>query len=197
MIRKIQTKKDLEKEENKKKIIMSVVLGVIMLLSTAGYFVNDMFSDKKISVKIENTEFKKADSGYWEFKTLSGNYLTLYNPLETKNVSVNFNLYLDYYNGKPLYFSSEPIEDLPVSAIQEILRNIGQLTLRNSYACLSNNCSADYPIKNCSADNIIIYEESKNNVTSVTQEDKCVKIYYSEGKGELVSDAFLFKILGL
>ena len=83
------------------------------------------------------------------------------------------------------------------SAAQEILRVIGSLTLRNNYACLNEDCSQDYVTKNCSQENIIICQESKNNQTKIAQEDKCVRITYAPGDAERASDAFLFKILGV
>lgn len=196
MLRRIMTKEEKEKRDQKNKTIISIVLAVIMLFSTAGYFVMDFSGQKSNSIKYNNIEFKKSDSGYWEFKSSGQIFSTLYNPLETQNISINIVSNIHSYTNQPLYFSAEPIETMP-GANQEIIRNIGSLTLRNNYACLDDNCSQDYITKNCSTDNIIIYQESKNNQTSIIQEEKCIKIIYKEGEAEEASDAFLFKILGI
>jgi hypothetical protein len=195
MIRKLQSKDELEKRDHRNKVIMSAVLGLIMLLSTAGYFVMDFSSQKANSIKYNNIEFKQID-GYWQFSLNGQSFSVVYNPLETENISAGITSNFYSYANQPLYFSAEPIEEIP-GATQEILRNIESLTLRNNYACLDDNCSQDYAIKDCALDNVIIYQESKNNQTKITQEGKCVRILYASGEAERASDAFLFKILGV
>jgi hypothetical protein len=102
----------------------------------------------------------------------------------------------DYY-GALLYLSAQPIEDFSQAASQEILRNIGGLISRSNPACLDENCSQDYPPKNCSGDNIIVFKESKTNSSSLSQNNKCVILEYSSGEEEMVADAFLFRIMDI
>jgi hypothetical protein len=196
MIRKIMSKEEIERKDKRNKTIMGIILAVIMLLSTAGYFVMDFSSQKANSVKYNNVEFKETD-GYWTFTLNGQSFSTLYNPLDTQNISVSVINTLYSYSNQPLYFSSKPIEEMPSYASQEILRNIGSFTLRNNYACLDENCSQDYAVKDCSNDNIIVYQESNDNQTKIYQENKCVTIAYAPGEAERASDAMLFKILGI
>ena len=197
MIRKIMSREDIEKKEHKNRVIMSVVLAVIMLFSTAGYFVMDFTGQKTKTIDYNGIKFKQNQYTTWDFIINSQAYQTIFNPEETKNISVNINTTIYTYTNQPIYFSGIPIETLSGPGVQEIVKNIGGLTLRNNYACVEENCSQDYVIKNCLNDNIIIFQISNNNQTKITQKDKCVDIIYAEGDSERASDAFLFKILGL
>jgi hypothetical protein len=197
MIRKILSKEEMEKKDHKNKVIMSVVLAVIMLFSTAGYFVMDFSSSKQNTITYNNVDFTKNDYGLWAFSLNGNTYQTIFNPQETENVSANIGATIYQYSNQPLYFSAEPIEDIPDYASQEIIQGIGNFIARVNYACLEDNCTRDYAIKNCSIDNVIIFKESEFNRTKITQEEKCVKIEYSAGEAERASDAFLFKILGV
>ena len=191
------SKEDIEKKDHRNKVIMSIVLAVIMLFSTAGYFVMDFSSQKANSLEYNGVKFTQNEYGLWAANINGVAYQTLFNPKETKNISVNIMSNLYAYTNQPIYFSGEPIEEIPGSGVQEILRNIGSVVVRSNYACLEEDCSMDYVIKNCTNDNIIIFKESQNNQTSITQNERCVNIIYAQGELERASDAFLFKILGI
>jgi hypothetical protein len=186
---------ELEKKEHKKKVIMSIVLGVIMLFSTAGYFVMDFSGQKLTTLTYNNIKFTQNENGLWDFTINGANYRTLFNPSSTQNISINITNSRYNYNNQPLYFSGEPIEDISGAGMQEILNNIQSLLTRINYACISENCSQDYVLKDCKKDNIIIFQQSKNNQSSIIQHNNCVDIIYAPGEAERLADAFLFKIL--
>jgi hypothetical protein len=80
---------------------------------------------------------------------------------------------------------------------QEILNNLERYVSRSQEACLNSGVNmsdcGDLPVKSCE-DNLIIFEDSLNNITSVRKEGNCVYI-----SGDLLagSDAFLYKLLGI
>jgi len=195
MIRKLMSKEEIEKKDHRNKVIMSVVLGVIMLFSTAGYFVMDFSGQKSSTVKYNNIQFKQNEYSLWDFVLNGQAYQTKFNPQDTQNISITILNNLASYSNQPIYFSGEPIEDISGLGMQEILKNIQTIVSRSNYACLSLDCSGNYAIKNCSNDNMIIFKTSSNNQTLITQEDKCVRITYAAGEAERAADAFLFKIL--
>lgn len=188
---------ELEKKEHKKKVIMSIILGVIMLFSTAGYFVMDFSGQKLSTISYNNIKFNQNQYGSWDF-TLNGvTYQTAFNPQETQNISTVITSNLNTYGNQPLYFSGEPIEELSSSGMQEILKNIQSLVSRSNYACVEENCSQNYALKNCKSDNILVFKEFKDNETSIVQQDSCVVITYKSSEAQRAADAFLFKILGV
>lgn len=196
MIRRLMTEEERKKKSQRNRTIMSIILAIIMLFSTAGYFVMDFSSEKTSKVMHNSIEFKQNEYGSWDFSTGGKSFQTLYNPEQTANISANIASTIYTYSGQPLYFSGIPVEDIPAYAMQEIAGNIGSLTARVNYACLDDNCSRDYAVKNCSNDNVIVFKESEINMTKVTQSEKCVQIEYASGEAERASDAFLFRILG-
>ncbi len=191
------SQEELERREHKNKVIMSVVLGVIMLFSTAGYFVMDFSGQTLSTIKYNNIQFKQNEYGLWDF-TLNGiAYQTTFNPEKTENISTDITTSISSYSNQPVYFSSEPIEDMPGSGAQEIMKNLQSISSRMNYACTQENCSSDYVVKDCSTDNLIIFQASSENQTFITQEYKCIKINYALGDVERASDAFLFELLGV
>lgn len=191
------SQEDIEKKEHKNKVIMSVVLGVIMLLSTAGYFVMDFSSSQTNSIKYNDFLFKQNEYGLWDFSLNNQAYQTFFNPKQTENISVIITRTLSSYTNLPLYFSAEPIQDLSGNGAQEIIKNIPQIPSRVNYACLNENCSADYVLKDCQKDNIIIFEKNQNNQTRVFEKDKCIVVSYSLDEEQRAVDALIFKLLGI
>ncbi|MBM3247618.1 hypothetical protein FJZ17_03725 [Candidatus Pacearchaeota archaeon] len=195
MIRRITSREEIEKKRERNNKIIVIVLGLIMLLSSAGYFASDYASNKANSIDYNNVNFKQNDYGYWDFELNSQKYTTLYNPLDVANVSIEAEKALGEYAGKTLYFASPGSEDYSEGARAEILTNLGYFISKTNFACLNSDCIEDYPIKNCSSDSLVLFELS--NKSSVKSKEKCIIIQYKEGEAELVADAFLYRILGL
>lgn len=197
MIRKIMSEAEREAKDIRNKRIMGVVLGLIMLLSTAGYFVFDFSTAKTKSIDYAGIKFSQTTAGTWSFSYAGNSYETRYIPTDTKSIPVTITKTLsDYYN-KPLYITANPIDYISLSSNSEILKNINTMILRASFACMDDNCSQNYPIKDCSSDNMIVFEQSTTNSSSITQNQKCVTLRYAAGDEEKVADAFLFEIIGI
>jgi len=122
-----------------------------------------------------------------------GEFSTQFTPEDTQNISAPIFKNLYSYSGKPLFFSGES------PGKQEIARNLIDFLSRYPQdACIDNYeklCKEDSPIKNCSQDNIIIFQEK--NETEISQEENCIFISALYSEQIRASDAFIFKILEL
>jgi hypothetical protein len=193
-MKKLLTKEEQDKKKKRNQLILGLVLIGLMLFSTAGYALSDR-EDSSSNIKKINyngIDFIKDSSDYWRFSLNGYDFITQYNPEETKEIKTLGSKLLADYNGKPLYFSGEA-----VPAFSEIERNIGRFALRTSMACLSENCSGDYPIKSCSEDNIIAIQITNDSLGDISQDTNCIFINSNELNQTKYADAVLFEILGI
>jgi hypothetical protein len=197
MLRKLMSEAERLEKEKRNKRIAGIVLGLIMLLSTAGYFVFDFSEEKTGKVEYAGIEFLQTQYNTWTFSYEGNNYQFSYLPEQTSNISVSITQELTDYSNKPLYISANPIEDIPYTTNQEIVINLERIVQRINFACLDESCSQDYPVKNCSEDNIIIFEISNSNLSKVTQKEKCIVIDYVSGEEEMAVEAFLYRLIGI
>jgi len=200
-IRKIISAEEQEAKDKRNKKIIVIVLGIIMLLSSLSYaFLSFEKEDngngttgEKISYN--GVDFVKTDYETWKFAIQGYNFETRYNPEETLNISAILTNNIQSYSNSPLYFGVDNREDIETAGNSEIVQNIGNFLLKYQTSCLTNNCTEDAPIKNCSANNVIIFKEADK--TKITENEKCVQIDYVIGDAVRAADAFIFKILGL
>jgi len=193
-MRKIITKQDRDRKNKINQILIGAVLIVIMVFGTLGgamLFKNNEESSEEIVYK--GIEFVQEDSGYWKFNIQGYEFLTKYNPTETEDIYFFVYGFINDYANKPLYFVSEYNEPN-----FELSRNLNSFASRFNEACLpESNCSDDSPVKNCSADNVIIIKEPEEENSRIYQEENCVYIIAEFSNQTRYADAFLFKILGL
>jgi hypothetical protein len=194
-MKKIASKEEKEKSESRKRRIIVIAVGVIMVLSTLGYsfmsFGRGGEQGRKTKSSYRGIDFNLGEYG-WNFEVQGLQFITQYLPEDTENISASIFINAQDYYGKPLYFSYESLQE----GVREIESNLNGIASRMQYACLYENCS-QYAIKNCTSDNIIIIQESKENETFISQEDNCVTISASLGEIARASDRFLYKILGI
>ncbi len=188
-MKKIISKEEQEKKDKRNRFIIGVILIGLMLLSTVGYALYETGS-KKVSSKQYNGVDFLFSNGKWYFEMDGRVFSTYFNPEDTENISIAGSMKLGDYTNQALFFSVGSSQD----AIQEITSNLGNLVTRTQYVCIED-CEEDLPIKNCSEGNIIITLDV--NQTSVKQEDKCVYLLASNEEMIRVSDAFIFKLLGI
>jgi hypothetical protein len=190
-IRKIVSKKEEDKKKKRNQLIAGIVMIAVMFFSVAGYSFIGRNNSGGTTTKIvyKGIEFTK-ENNLWNAKIGDSKFSFHYNPNEVGKINSTLNL-LEDYSGKPLYFSSNGAEI-------EITRNLfyqNQIVQRVQYACLEGKeCIADYPIKTC-ADNFIIISESEN--AEIKQQGNCLFI---QGKKEdlvKLTDSVLFKMIGI
>jgi len=196
-IRKIISEEERERVKKRNIRAMSIILAAIMLFSSLGYFANDLFTTKENSITYNGLKFIQTDYGTWTFLAGGKNFETKFNPEQTKTVSVILTKNLQSYYNQPLYFGVDSASEISSLGNAEVARNLQEFVTKSQLSCITANCSEDYPIKNCSANSVIIFKSSALNITRVSEENNCVVIQYAPGNEELVADAFLFKIFGI
>lgn len=188
-MQKIINKDNTEKKQRRNKIILSIILVVLMIFSTAGYAIYQSTGSGNKKVTYNGIKFTLGNDGYWHFSFLNQDFLTRYNPYEVSNISASISLKIDNYNNKILYFSYDSDRD----GINEILQNL-KVENRVQYVCI-DDCNEDLPVKTCS-DNIIIIQEF-NSTSLIKQEQNCIYILAEPADIIKASDKFIFKILGI
>ncbi len=189
-MKKIITRDKQSKKDKKNQLIIGGILIVVMLFSTIGFAVGNRSEGDSKKIEYKGINFEQDSSGEWRFMISNQEFVTKYNPEETANVSFFSYLSINDYMDEPLYFVGGASE-----VNYEIARNLGKYVLRIQEACLDENCSGDFPIKNCSVDNVVVFEESEQEEIYI--EDNCVFISSSFENQTIYADAFLFKILGI
>lgn len=188
---KIVTRSEKDFKNRRNQLIIGAVLIGLMVFSTLGYALGNAGDEESESVQFGPVEFNRDNTGYWNFNIDGFDFFTLYNPEEVGDINFFNQQSLQKYNGKPLYF---------VGGFQEpnieLSRNLNSFVLRFNEACLDDECDGDFPVKNCSEDNVIIFEEVEGS-GSITQEENCVFIKSDLGNQTRYADAYLFKLLGI
>jgi len=190
IMREIGSEKQRALKEARKRKIMVIVIGIILVFSILGsyYGLSDEGNEEKITYK--GIDFELQENGW--YSSISGyEFSTFYNPLETENISIAIQNDINNYAGMPLYFSDDSLHE----GIGEIEKNLYALVSRSQFACFTENCT-QYAVKNCT-DNLIIIQESKNNETFIKQEENCIFITAPNNEILRACDRFLFKIIGL
>ncbi|MBS3080023.1 hypothetical protein J4221_01000 [Candidatus Pacearchaeota archaeon] len=193
-MKKILSKEEKDRITRRNQLILGLILIGLMILSTLGFaFSNNIAGNSQGKIEYNGIEFTQ-DNGYWKFSASGYEFLTLYNPEETKDIAFSGYVSLNNYMSKPLYFVSKK------NSFSEIERNLaGRIALRVQEACIENgSCDKDLPVKNCKDDNIIVYKEVINNSDEkIYQKDNCIFIETQVSNVEKYEDAFLFNILGI
>ncbi len=193
-MRKIITQEKQNKKTKRNQLVIGLVLIVLMLFSVIGYALSGRGDDNSKTIEYNEIKFTQDNSGYWNFKIQGQNLITKYNPKETEDISFFNSLNMADYSNKPLYLIGGFAE-----SNYEIARNLNSFVLRTQEACLNEkDCLKDFPIKNCSIDNIIVIKEPEEDLKEkIYQEENCLFITASLQNQTRYTDAFLFKILGI
>jgi len=188
-MKRLKAKGSEVKKQKKNQIIISVILIIVMFGSVFGVIVNS-FGRKEDNSKVDYNGFEFIKkSNFWLLELGDFDFIFKYNPNEIQEIETEVKYLNNYYN-KPLYLSSEHAE-----ATYEIVSNLNQISLRTQNACLNeNDCEGDLPTITCE-DNFIIIEEK--NQTNIIQDNNCVFIQGPQENLTMVSDEFLFHILGI
>ena len=186
-MKRLKSKHGESKRQKKNQVIIGVILIIVMFGSVFGIIVNSFGEKENKKVEYNGFEFVN-DNGFWALELGNFEFVFKYNPYEIKEINTEVK-YLNNYDNKPLYISSEYPE-----ATYEIASNLDQAVLRIHNACLEEGCKEDRPTKTCE-DNFIIIEEK--NETNIIQNNNCVFIQGPKENITQISDEFLFHILGV
>ena len=191
-MRSLVNKKDKSKQNQ---WILGIFLIIVMLFSVLGYALGGGDNQDNKKIEYNDIEFIQDNSEYWNFNIQGNNFMTKYNPEETKDISFFTYSQINDYVSKPLYLVGKFQEPN-----YEIIRNLNNLVLRAQNACLSEkDCLDNLPIKNCSVDNIIVIQEPlvETDKGNIYQQENCIFITANLGNQTRYVDKFLFQILGI
>ena len=181
-MKKIKSREEIESQQKRMKLIISVLIIFLMVFSTAGFA---LFNGSGIS----NNQEIEQENGYYNGRYYvyqqNGKEFYFTNSIEeTQGVQIELSHTLNSYSGSPVFFISD--NDV---IFNEVSLNLGQFVPRIQRACLEE-CDEDLPEKECT-ENLIVYNEAEEN--KVYQDENCVFI-----EGDLIAvDAFLYKVLGI
>jgi hypothetical protein len=200
-MRKIISKEEKDKKTRRNQLLIGGILILIMLFGYGAISLNNKSdTTEEDRIKYNGIDFIKDNSGYWNFAIQGQQFIIINNPENISKINFLSTLNLNYYSNKPLYFVGDIGE-----GSSEISRNLAnRFVLRIQQACLDEKeCKGNFPIKNCSSDNMIIFKEISNNETennvteTMYQEENCVFIFSKYENQSKYADKFLFKLLGI
>jgi len=200
-MRKIISKEEKDKKTRRNQLLIGGILILIMLFGYGAISLNNKEdTTEEDRIKYNGIDFIKDNSGYWNFAIQGQQFIIINNPENISKINFLSTLNLNYYSNKPLYFVGDIGE-----GSSEISRNLAnRFVLRIQQACLEEKeCKGNFPIKNCSSDNMIIFKEISNNETennvteTMYQEENCVFIFSKYENQSKYADKFLLKLLGI
>ncbi|MBX4212323.1 hypothetical protein KW787_02605 [Candidatus Pacearchaeota archaeon] len=176
-MRSIETREIVEKKEKRRARLISALLLLILVGSTAGYaFLSNTATNT-------STPAEQNPNGQWSASFEGQDLLFSSSPNSTKDIQAPY-ITINQYAGKPLYIVSDS-----EAISNEIASTLGRYTSRVQKACYLN-CKEDLPEKDCT-ENLIIWNQSEDN--KIYQQDSCIFI-----DGDLRAvDAFLYKVFDI
>ena len=169
-MRKIEKTEKKEKRQKINQMILGIGLIVLMIGSSIGFAVvfnggNSNTNDNNSNnLNYNGVNFVKNQNGFWQFESLGKIFQTYYNPELTKDTSLNFQLDINDYSNKPLYY----VFDNSSIALNELQINFGEIVLRQSRACLNQlECSDENAIIKTCEDNVIINDNVKFKIYDI------------------------------
>lgn len=196
-MRSIITREEKDRVIKRNAWLVGGILIFLMVLSTLGFaFSNKDSNNSEGNQIVKYNGIKFIQNGeYWRFNVQGVELFTENNAEEVENISFTNYLTIQNYAGKPLYF----VGNSPAYA--SLGSNLGNFVLRIGLACLNGeNCTGDFPVKNCSVDNVINIKEvdyDSDYVENIVQDENCVFIQASLQNQTKYADALLFELLGM
>ncbi|MFA5485341.1 MAG: hypothetical protein WC260_03800 [Candidatus Pacearchaeota archaeon] len=186
-MRKIKTKQQLDKEQKKKQIMLSVLLIALLGFSTIGYAFFSSTEDKQQTHNYKNLKFIQQNE-LWYTQINNDYYIFEYLPNQIADIIINTTMKIQNIENKPLYI----VNPQDISYI--LTSNLQNHVLRFQEACINlEECNENIPLKDCSIDNIIIIKSSSEK-TQVIQDQNCI---YLEGDISKTSNKFLYSLFNI
>jgi len=195
-MRKIEKTEKKEKRQKINQMILGIGLIVLMIGSSLGFAVvfngddSNTNEDNPNSLDYNGVNFVKNQNGFWQFESLGKVFQTYSSPELTENTPLDFQLNIDDYSNKPLYY----VFDNSSIALNELQINFGEIVLRQSKACLDQlKCSDENLIVKTCEDNVIIIKPSEE--IKAYKEGNCVFIEGNENQQLLLADKLIYNLL--
>ena len=180
MIRRLQTKEELDRKKKRNNKILSLTMLSILLFSTIGYafFINPDSSSSN-SNQGQNSDSTQSDKINFQYQ---GTQFVLISTLnQIKDIPIDITIGPESYISQPIY-----IDIKNEGVLKEITLNLGKISSTIQKACYGK-CEENLPEKDCTS-NLIVWNQSIDK--KVYQKDKCIFI-----EGDItVADAFIYKL---
>ena len=191
MRRKILSKEELRKKENKRQFTLGAILVFLLMVSTFGIAINSFDFSKEETFKFNDYLFTQ-EGNYYTLNLNSNYFYFLTNPNNFSKINYEDSLSINLGNlmYKPLYIDSK--ESIPS---QQIYQNLNPYVQRTQFACIEEtNCEEDLPIKT-REDNIIEIKKSKKN--KIYSKENCTFIEGKEEDLTALTEITILKLLGI
>jgi hypothetical protein len=180
-MRKILTREETARKEKRRNQILSIVLLLIMVGSTAGFAFFSRSDGSSSGGKDKVVPYGDKWATY-----IDDQPIIFSNPPDVLNdTSVILLSTIGQFSGKPLYIVSDSN-----AFYGEIYSSLGRYAARVQNACYSS-CENSTLVEKTCADNLIVIKPAEKN--KVYQNQSCIFI---EGDMRAV-DAFLYRVLGI
>jgi len=189
-MRRLTLKKESSKKEKAWKISLGVSLILLMAAGPIGYafFSGDNSSFGNSEIDYKGYVFYLDENGRWNSEIDGYTFTTTYNPFDTENISIDFELSLNEFYNKPLYFVN-------AEGYSELIGNIERFAERYQEVCLEElECEKELVVKNCSS-NVVVFKESEES--SVRREGNCIFIESPVEERTKLNNRIIFKLLGI
>ena len=179
-MRQIENERLVAARAKRRQIILSVVMIVILVGSTAGYAISLISGD---STPVDQTQ-PYFDGNSWIVPYARYQFAVQTSPQEARNVSITGSFSLENFRGQAVYLDSES------ESIKQLLGGVLSLTAqRVQEACYGSCDRIDVPERDCSSPLIVWRGSSVNRIYT---NSSCVII-----EGDYTSaDAFVYRVLG-
>ncbi len=186
----------IARKESKKKLILPVFIGLIMILSVIGFSLTYNNDNSAINldsaVTYNNRQYTRTSEG-WAVKLADGYAAFSYHPGELESINIpNFNL------ANKVYLAYDP--DNKDQNIDFIIQKLNNILLYNNVrpvkACTKDTSSCpNLPIIDCNSDKaIVIMQEEELNIE---KQNSCLTISGSTSDINKATDKLAMQWLGL
>lgn len=184
-MRRIITADEKAKREKKRARVLSVLMLVILLGSTAGFAFISYQQDQQPQQASQQQEQLQETANGWLFSFQGQQFLALTSPAAVADIPLDTTVTLEQYAGDVLYLDAES-----EAVVNELATTVGKYASRVQQAC-HGQCARDLPEMNCTQGNLIVWKAADDN--AVLEEERCIFI---EGDMRAV-DAFIYKVFGV
>jgi len=190
-LKKIQSKKEIEKKQKRNQLVIGLILIFVMLISTAGYAFDQTRTEKKI---YNNIVFVKQESNLWQAQKIGT--LTQFLPQEVAIINGSVSISKSQLDGKIFYFDIFSSDEL--NAANEVMKNLA--VAKTQQICIEGEENKEgcenLAIKSCFDENlnnyIFVFKSESNSTLNLEKKGYCI-FFNADGENLIkATDKFIF-----
>lgn len=194
-MKKIVSKTQLKKSQQRKQLIAGLLLVGLMIFSTIAYSFMSRDNEETSSSAFHYKGLGFVEQNGYYFANNGQFQITLLNDPRLNNASfeMNLNTSLSKIYNLPLYLDSEDYLSSSL-IVQNLGPEVNRLAQRVQFACIDeNDCEEEYPIKDCSENLFILRYSNDSKIETI---DGCTFIFGSESEITKVVDKMILTLFG-